>query len=251
MKNKQIIDSWNKIEPGSAADGRMLEAILARNHAGQSEKEKVRTMNRAFNWKRLGSAAACLIVVVMLTAVIGNNANWFNGGIDTADLGDKETLNFYKSEAPAASSDIGINGTSRDLTADELKTLFGELPDTSAYGTFGAASQTLVHLEGKSGNTTVILAAPGIPVTDTVINTDKEVSEISGIPVAAGYFVTKANSEGMQNAIYFASFKLGDVSVYVERGGPEPGTETYKTEISSVIEQLIQNGAPDLSKVKQ
>jgi hypothetical protein len=38
MKNKQITDSWNKIRLDSAADARMLKAILAHNRSGQSEK---------------------------------------------------------------------------------------------------------------------------------------------------------------------------------------------------------------------
>ena len=42
MKNKRIIDSWSKIKPDSAADARMLNAILARR-SGKTVKERVCT----------------------------------------------------------------------------------------------------------------------------------------------------------------------------------------------------------------
>lgn len=56
MKNKRIIDSWNKAEPDSAADKRMLAAILARNHSGATVKKK---------W--LTPIAASLVLVIAIT----------------------------------------------------------------------------------------------------------------------------------------------------------------------------------------
>jgi hypothetical protein len=59
MANKQIIDSWSKIEPDRTADARMLDAIISRNHSGIS---KATLMTKTFNWKWLTPVAACLIV---------------------------------------------------------------------------------------------------------------------------------------------------------------------------------------------
>jgi len=250
MKNKRIIDSWNKIELDSTADERMLDAILARNYSGKTEKRKVFTMNRTFNLKRLAPIAACLVLLVAVTAIVGNNSNWFRSSIYSETLGENGTLSFYKSDVPeAASFDFGVDVTSRDLTADENKKLFGNVGVTSAYATFSNDDKSLLHIEAKVTNTKIILAAPGLPTTDTVIDVDTEVSTINGLPVSAGYFITNKNSEGNRNIIYFASFTLDDISIYVELGGAEAESEAIRAEIASVIETIIQSGMPDFFKV--
>jgi hypothetical protein len=58
-----------------------------------------------------------------------------------------------------------------------------------------------------------------------------------------------ANSSGVRNIIYFASFTIGDISVYTELGGAESVSETLRNEITTVISRLIQNGAPDLARI--
>jgi len=65
MKNKKIIDAWNKIELDAAADARMLEAIIAHN---QSKTRKVYPMNKTF--KRLVPIAACLALAIAAAVVI-------------------------------------------------------------------------------------------------------------------------------------------------------------------------------------
>ncbi|MCL2002515.1 MAG: hypothetical protein FWG72_00730 [Oscillospiraceae bacterium] len=78
MKNKQFIDAWNKIAPDSAADARMLDAILARNQAmRQTKKGEVYTMIQKFNRKWL-AAAACLIVVAAVAIPLLNGGGEFD-----------------------------------------------------------------------------------------------------------------------------------------------------------------------------
>lgn len=246
MKNKRIINSWDKIEPDSVADARMLDAVLARNHS--SEKRKGSSMNKALNWRRLAPVAACLIMVVAITAVFGNNAGWFDGKIYTAETGGG-TLNFYKSASSSASSlDFGVDVTSRDLTAEENNKLFGNLSVTS-HGNFSETGKTLLHVEGRTGNTKIILAAHGIPVTDTVIETSRRISEVNGIQVSAGYFITHENSRGVKNIIYLASFDMNGVQVYVECGGSENMGGEWKSEIASVIDTLTKSNIPDLCAI--
>ena len=256
MKNKRIVDSWNKIEPDSAAETRMLNAILARNHSGQSEKEKVSTMTKIFNWKRLAPIAACFVLVFALVAVIGNNAGWFGGKTLVADLGGGNTLSFYKSGAVGGEAkfvwdvDWG-DAIRRNFTPDERETLFGGLGVTDDPATFRSTDGAFMHFEGKIGNTRIFLSANGHPLTDTPAGGNEEISEIGGVPVIAGYFITKANSQGIKNILYFASFALGDISVYVEIGGEEKNSETLCNEITSVIGQLIQNGTPALDQITE
>ncbi len=64
MKNKQIIDSWNKVNPDSTADERMLASILARNHYGKTVKKK---------W--LAPSAASLVLVIAITIPFLNNGS--------------------------------------------------------------------------------------------------------------------------------------------------------------------------------
>jgi len=64
MKNKQIIDSWNKVNPDSTADERMLVAILARKHSGRTEKKK---------W--LAPIASSLVLLIAITIPFLNNGS--------------------------------------------------------------------------------------------------------------------------------------------------------------------------------
>ena len=66
MKNDKIIASWNKIEPGDAADERMLSAILARNrsaHEGKNHENKWSKTKTA--WIQWGALAACVCLIAL------------------------------------------------------------------------------------------------------------------------------------------------------------------------------------------
>ncbi|HBT63707.1 hypothetical protein QBE55_12235 [Eubacteriales bacterium mix99] len=250
MKNRRIIDSWNKIEPDSTADERMLSAILARNHSGKSERKKVYHMNKTL--KRLAPIAACFVVVVAIVGVFGNNAGWFGGKTLVSDLGDSGTLNFYKADSVGGAASFSWNADwgdhiDRDLTADKSKVLFGEL-NATGYATFRSTDNALVHFEGKTGETKIILSATDTPVTDTVVKGNEEVSEINGIPVKAGYFVTDANSKDIKNIICFADFDVPGATIYVERGGAESDSEVLCDEIGGVVEQLTKS-PPDITQI--
>jgi hypothetical protein len=251
MKNERIIGSWNKIGPDAATEARMLDSILVRTQSGQFEKGKVFNMNKALNRKRLAPLAACLAVVVALVVVFGNTAGWFGGKTLTADLGDG-TLNFHKSDAVGAASlawdaDWG-DIIDREFTADERKVLFGDLP-VAGNAIFRSSDGAFMHFEGITGDVKIILSAKGYTLTDTIVEGNEEVSDIHGVPVTAGYFLTKANSQGVKTLIYFASWNLGDVTEYVELAGSEADSESLRNKLAATIEQLIQNGAPDMSLV--
>ena len=81
---------------------------------------------------------------------------------------------------------------------------------------------------------------------DTVIDGAEKISTVNGISVIAGYFVTDRNSVGKQNAIYYATFKLGDSTVYVENAGDKSESENVKNDLSHIIQELINNGEFDL-----
>ena len=252
MINKHIFfNLYNKIEPDSAADERMLTAILNRNYEAKTKKEGVNIMNKSFNWKRLAPIIACLVLALVLTGVIGNNANWFST-VYTEELDNGATLNFYKFDAPSSGSiAYDYDVTSRYLTQEESLNLFGDLTDVSVYATFNTIDNSLVHVEGKIGETKVILAAPGLAMSDVIIEVDRKVSTINGVSVSAGYFITKPNSKGIKNIIYLASFKLGETSVYLEIAGVESESDNLRNTISNVMMQLIDNRTLDLSHITE
>ena len=66
MKNKQIIDSWNKIVPDGAADERMLRAILGSNRSAKTSKGGISAVDRSLNWKWLVPIAACLVLALVI-----------------------------------------------------------------------------------------------------------------------------------------------------------------------------------------
>ena len=70
-------------------------------------------------------------------------------------------------------------------------------------------SQELIGFEGQVGNVKVIISTSDVQLLDTVIVGTEKVSEINGITIVAGYFVTDPNSRGEQNAIYYATFEIG------------------------------------------
>lgn len=78
---------------------------------------------------------------------------------------------------------------------------------------------------------------------DTEIAGSEEISEVNGTSVTAGYLITG------QNAIYYATFKLGDSTVYVENAGAKTESETVKNDLATIIQELINNGALDLSAI--
>ncbi|MCL2158095.1 MAG: copper resistance protein NlpE [Oscillospiraceae bacterium] len=237
MNMKEYTDYMDNI----SVDDELHEKIMKR----VTQKPAVLAMKKPLAWKRLAPVAACLIMVVAIAAVFGNNAGWFGDKVYAVEL-DGGTLSFYKSDYHGAGSldlDFGGDTAGRSLTAEENELLFSHL-SVSSYGIFSASDNSLLHVESRTGNTKIILSAHDVPVTDTMIETSRSISEINGVQVSAGYFITHANSKGERSFIYIASFDLNGVQVYVECGGDEDMSDELKTEIASVIETLINSGAP-------
>ena len=92
MKNDSIIASWNKIEPSDSANERILSAILERNRSVQNGKDKVKKMSKSK--KTLIPVAACLVILIAVTGIVGNSLNWFgnNNDVGTNDAGFGEDI---------------------------------------------------------------------------------------------------------------------------------------------------------------
>ena len=78
MKNNKIITSWDKIEPDDSVNERMLFAILEQNRSFHNRKDEVIFMSREKKATiRLIPVAVCLVVLIAVTGIVGNNLNWF------------------------------------------------------------------------------------------------------------------------------------------------------------------------------
>jgi len=241
MKSKRIIDSWNKIEPDSAADARMLTAIINHNQARTAKIGKSFSEREIVNWRLLAPIAACLIIAVTIAAVYMSNSGWFGNRVLTVGLDGGGTISFYMDNVPGAGSlSFDTDVLSRDLTAEETRAFFGDLPVTS-HGIFDANNGELLHIEGKNDNIKVILTTSGSSVSDEVIDAPRFTSVSNDIPVSAGYFITNDNSRSARNIIYIASFELGGFSVHIECWGDLGNSEALGRETASTIESIIQN----------
>lgn len=91
-----------------------------------------------------------------------------------------------------------------------------------------------------------ITVAPGEIIKCYLIEGEPVLSEIEGIQVEAGIYVTDENSTGEQNYIYHADFKIGDAAYYVAYSGKENDQEFF----TSVIADIILGGEADFSVVE-
>lgn len=94
----------------------------------------------------------------------------------------------------------------------------------------------------------------GLPVGSnnvTIIDGNTITSSVDGVDINAGYFVTKSNSQGVKTVIYYATFDMGENTIYVEYSGVENESETVKNNLADTILKLIENGAFDLSQIQE
>lgn len=243
MKNQRIIDAWNKIAPSDAANRQLQNSLLTRNQAVRKSAKKTLWQRRL---APIASLALCLAAVAALALVFANS-----GGeqVYTAQLRGG-TLRFFRSaQSSQQTFDFGVDVLMRDLTAQETGLLFGDL-DIQAEGYFSAVDGSAMHIEGRGGNIKILFGLQGNALTDTVIETERTSSQINGVSVAAGYFITNKNSRGERNIIYIASFDRGDASIYVECGGSLQESATLRMEIGKVVEALTSSEAPSIADME-
>lgn len=252
MKNETIIASWDKIQPDKTADERMRSKIMEYQHSYQ-RKDRVITMTKTM--KKLIPIAACFILVIAVAAFMGIQKNWFDARSYTVTLDNGDTLIFGKGD-PKGEASYAYDYEVRDraLTADELQALFSALSYNAEngypYATFKADTGEMLRLELTIDDVHIHLAKAGLPATDTVITGENSTSDINGIPVKTGYFVTDANSKGIRTAIFFAGFEMNDTVIYLELAGNEQDSEQLSEKLSDTVYSMIYSNAPDISGIR-
>lgn len=100
--------------------------------------------------------------------------------------------------------------------------------------------EVIANMDEKKINITL---APNQVIKCYVLAGNSTVSDIEGIKVEAGIFVTDKNSKGERSYIYFADFKIDDIAYYVEYGGSKE-EETFFT---NLIVDIISGEKADFS----
>lgn len=197
------------------------------------------------------AAAACFLFALLLTgrALSGERPG---GGREMVTLENGDRISFVKADASggAVAQMPDIDASFRELTEEECNILFAGLSATGQ-AAFPGKGRQAAGFDGKIGNVKVVISTPGLCLRDTIVVGSEESTRVGGTAVTAGYFMTRANSRGEKNVIYYASFALGNTGIYVEGGGAQAQGTAVREEVASVIWKLIQNGEPDFSGISK
>lgn len=227
---------------------RLLRALGEVDSQYINEAEPMKKTNKKVKWRKWMPIAACFTLVAVIGIGIFQS-RLFETKTDIATLENGEKITFVKSDTLAATS-LDLNVTIRALNDEEIKMLFDDLPVTAnAY--FDTDTHNTVGVEGKIGDVKLVVSTSGTKLLDVVIEGSEYTSTVGDTSVIAGYFVTNANSQGMKTVIYYATFNIGENSVYVEYSGAENERVAVKNELVDTILKLIENGEFDLSQIPE
>ena len=200
-------------------------------------------------WVKVCATAACIALV----AAVG--IGFFASRDHTVSLDNGDTLYFHKSN-DVTKSEQDADVFARGLTADESNMLFKDLSvdgsvifDGKTYNVLGVKPRVL-GIEGHIGSIELYVSVSGVNIDDTpIVSGIQKTSEIKGVPVTAGYCII--NNKYVR---YYASFEMGDNTVYVENGGvvtDSEGLKEARNELASAIQALIDNGEIDLGQLTE
>ncbi len=192
-------------------------------------------------WMKWGALAACLALV----AVIGFGAfrsGLFGGNEQIVTLDNGSKINFVKLDGGVAQFDIAFEISTRDLTEDEISNLFGDLSVTG-YALFNNEDDSILGIEGKYDDMKLLVSASGANINDLVVEGEEKASDVDGVSVNAGYFTSG------KTVIFYATFKIGDSTIYIENAGKEDESETVRNDIADAIQKIIALENINLSSI--
>ena len=204
---------------------KLLRALGNVDNQYIKEAEPMKKTSKITNRQKWVSVAACFVLVAVIGVGVFQS-NLFGTKNDIATLDGGETITFVKNDL--SQSSINLNVTY-----------------------FDADNHNILGLEGKIGDTRMVVSKQGVNLLDTIIDGNTITSSVDGVDINAGYFVTKSNSQGIKTVIYYATFDMGENTIYVEYSGVENESETVKNNLVDTILKLIENGAFDLSQIQE
>ena len=228
MREKRILDNLGKVDDKYIAE------------AAPGLKKKKRPV-----WAKWIAVAACLA----LFSAIGTGLIWqgSHAGSYTANLSDGSEILFVQRESVAPSLDLAMVGV-RNLSETEAAAVFGDLA-VDAYIGFEETTHEFICLEGTVDGFHIIVMRSDIS-PDTVIESEDITSDINGVSVVAGYFVTEANSQGIKTAVFFASFIAGNYTVYLKASGTEEESNIVCSALAEEIRKLTETASLDFGQIQ-
>ncbi|MBQ5340332.1 MAG: hypothetical protein J6Z40_14365 [Oscillospiraceae bacterium] len=242
MTKTNIMQAWDGILPDTAADQRMLHAILAYQNAYQRKRRIRQRLMTAV------PAAGCLL----LGAGFGLHHYHMTRPLTmTLSSGEQIVYRVLHGSVGDAVYVYPEDGGSRALTAEELHMLLpcAAQPDPCV-AVFHTGTGDFIHAETKIGDVHVHLSKDGFPVTDVIVTGTQTYTDICGVPVTFGYFLTDPNSRGIRTAILYASYTRADLQIYLETGCKEADSEATGTALGELVYEMLEADAPDLSAIK-
>ena len=109
-------------------------------------------------------------------------------------------------------------------------------------GTFRRDTGELIRAEGHLGNVKLTFAAPGEPLSDTVLMGEESETELDGIPLSLGSFLTGPNSRGEKTLILYARFETQGSApwqVQAEIGGDLDDPKTAAVQLICAVRSVL------------
>ena len=109
-------------------------------------------------------------------------------------------------------------------------------------GTFRRDTGELIRAEGHLGNVKLTFAAPGEPLSDTVLMGEESETELDGVPLSLGSFLTGPNSRGKKTLILYARFETQGSApwqVQAEIGGDPDDPKTAASELICAVRSVL------------
>ena len=109
-------------------------------------------------------------------------------------------------------------------------------------GTFRRDTGELIRAEGSLGAVKLTFAAPGEPLSDTVLMGEESETELDGVPLSLGSFLTGPNSRGEKTLILYARFETSGSApwqVQAEIGGDPDDPKAAASELIRAVRSVL------------
>ena len=246
MRNKKIVDSWDKIKVNDYTHERILNNILEQSRSNKTRK--VNNMNTKPIWKILAPIAACAVIALVIVAV-----NFIpSGGTQPGTVAQGENLNLNTMSQGLFGAQPPLPGSFfSDVTAEQLQAL---LPDlgfpvvaTATYRNDGS----LFEVTAVDNSDNIALWPASVRISTQPVyfgfiyeNYQPVVSYVHGVAVTAGVIEGIGIPEdGI--AQYIATFEMDGVFYGVNLFDYAAGDDGLNR-LTYIVNAIIQHGAADL-----
>ncbi len=194
--------------------------------------------------------AAAAAAVTVTAALLLQSGLISLGGRETVILQNGEEIVFSKGGDFSSFSLADSNVSVRELSSEECSKILNGLPFEGTARFSSEGEHEIFGIDGKINDVKISAWRTDDMYMDTVIVGSEKKSQVDGISVTAGYFESMPNSRGEVTVIYYASFKIGETSFYLENAGDKKDGESIREKLAEALSEIIEKGEPDFSAVK-